>query len=65
MKIYIYIKIPLKIYLKTIKRKNKVSKDNNISKIQADISKITKKTGWYPKYNFEEGVEKIIRNIRN
>jgi GDP-4-dehydro-6-deoxy-D-mannose reductase len=45
---------------KTIKRKNKVSKDNNISKIQADISKITKKTGWYPKYNFEEGVEKIL-----
>jgi len=45
---------------KTIKRKNKVSKDNNISKIQADISKITKKTGWHPKYNFEEGVKKIL-----
>ena len=45
---------------KKIKRENKVSKDNNISKIQADISKITKKTGWHPKYNFEEGVEKIL-----
>ena len=45
---------------KKIKRENKVSKDNNILKIQADISKITKKTGWHPKYNFEEGVEKIL-----
>lgn len=45
---------------KKIKRENKVGKDNNILKIQADISKITKKTGWYPKYNFEEGVEKIL-----
>jgi nucleoside-diphosphate-sugar epimerase len=45
---------------KKIKQENRVSKDNNISKIQADISKITKKTGWYPKYNFEDGVEKIL-----
>ena len=45
---------------KKIKQENRVSKDNNISKIQADISKITKKTGWHPKYNFEEGVEKIL-----
>ena len=45
---------------KKIKKENKVSKKNNISKIQADISKITKKTGWHPKYNFEEGVEKIL-----
>ena len=43
-----------------IKRENKVSKKNNISKIQADISKISKKTGWHPKYNFEEGVEKVL-----
>jgi UDP-glucose 4-epimerase len=45
---------------KKIKKENKVSKKNNISKIQADINKISKKTGWYPKYNFEEGVEKIL-----
>ena len=45
---------------KKIKIENKVSKENNISKIKANINKISKKTGWYPKYNFEEGVEKIL-----
>ena len=45
---------------KKIKRENKVSKKNNIPKIKANINKIYKKTGWYPKYNFEEGVEKIL-----
>ncbi len=45
---------------KRIKRINKISKKNNISKIEADISKISKKTGWYPKYSFEEGVEQIL-----
>ena len=43
-----------------LKKKIKVSNKNNISKIQADISKISKKTRWHPKYNFEEGVEKIL-----
>lgn len=45
---------------KKIKKENKTSKKNNILKIKADINKISKKTGWHPKYNFEEGVEKIL-----
>ena len=45
---------------KIIKKEYKISKKNNIPKIQANISKISKKTGWNPKYNFEEGVEKIL-----
>ena len=49
---------------KRIKRINKISKKNNISKIEADISKISKKTGWYPKYSFEEGVEQILLKKR-
>lgn len=45
---------------KKIKRENKISKKNNIAKIQADITKISKKIKWYPKHNFEEGVEEIL-----
>ena len=43
-----------------LKMKIQTSKINNIPKIQADITKIKKKTGWYPKYNFEDGIEKIL-----
>lgn len=45
---------------KKIKRINKISKKNNILKIQADITKVSKKITWYPKYNFEEGIEKVL-----
>ncbi len=45
---------------KKLKKKIKTSNKNNISKIQADISKISKKTGWHPKYNLEEGVKKTL-----
>jgi len=45
---------------KKIKRENKISKKNNIAKIQADITKISKKIKWYPKHNFEEGIEEIL-----
>ena len=43
-----------------IKRKYETSKQNNISKIQADISKIKKEINWNPKYTLVEGIEKII-----
>jgi UDP-glucose 4-epimerase len=45
---------------KKIKRKYKISKKNNIPKIQADISKIKKEIKWNPKYTLVEGIEKII-----
>jgi len=45
---------------KKIKKKMQKSKQNNIVKIQADITKIKKKTGWYPKYTLEEGIEKVL-----
>ena len=43
-----------------IKRKYKISKKNNIPKIQADITKIKKEIKWNPKYTLVEGIEKII-----
>lgn len=43
-----------------LKKKIQTSKINNIPRIQADITKIKKKTGWHPNYNFEEGLEKIL-----
>ena len=45
---------------KKIKRKYKISKKNNIPKIQADITKIKKEIKWNPKYTLVEGIEKII-----
>ena len=45
---------------KKIKRKYKISKENNIPKIQADITKIKKEIKWNPKYTLVEGIEKII-----
>ena len=45
---------------KKIIRKYEISKKNNISKIQADISKIKKEINWNPKYTLVEGIEKII-----
>ena len=45
---------------KKIKRKYKISKENSIPKIQADITKIKKEIKWNPKYTLVEGIEKII-----
>ena len=45
---------------KKIIRQYKISKKNNIPKIQVDISKIKKEINWNPKYTLVEGIEKII-----
>ena len=44
---------------KKIKKEIKSSKVH-IKKIQADITKINKKTGWKPKYSLEQGVETVL-----
>lgn len=33
-----------------------------IMNLQADISDITNDTGWFPKFTFEEGIKKMLRN---
>ena len=45
---------------KKIIKQYKISKKNNIPKIQVDISKIKKEINWNPKYTLVEGIEKII-----
>ena len=30
---------------------------------EADISKIKKLTGWYPKVNLEQGIKNVLKNI--
>ena len=47
---------------KSGKKVKKVIKSSkiHIRKIQADITKINKKTGWKPKYSLEQGVETVL-----
>ena len=47
-----------------IKKNIKASKENHIPKIQADIKKIKRKTGWKPKTSLEEGIDMILSKKR-
>ncbi|MGL5052197.1 MAG: NAD-dependent epimerase/dehydratase family protein [Cetobacterium sp.] len=61
---------PLKEYIEIIGDKLAIKKDLGIGKLEysknqvmrlcADISNLTEDTGFYPKYEFEEGIEKTI-----
>lgn len=51
-----------KVYGKKLNVKFEVDKKNFIPKIEADISKIKQKTGWYPKISLEEGLKKILND---
>lgn len=67
---------PLNEYIKIIADKLEVRKDlgigkldyskNQVMRLCADISNLSEDTGFYPKYTFEQGIEKVIffKNIQ-
>ena len=46
---------------KKVKKVIKTLEEIRIKKIQADITKINKKTGWKPKYSLEEGIKIVLQ----